>query len=147
MTAVELNKALETIYTDTEKRISPFYAEKLGPTLESPVRVDKTGKRKGVFSIFLGQTGKNLAKRGDPPATFRDHGFTLSFSQISAHVLELVEKGDKFNLEYYQGVAIAWVPPDYFVVLVGPAYVTVRDAIKRAREEDIVETTLNPGPQ
>jgi hypothetical protein len=143
VTAVELNDALATICTDA----CVCYAEKLSPSSGS-VRVDPTGRRTGVFSIFLGQTGKNLAKRAEPPATFKDRGFFLPFSKVSDHVLELVEKGDKFNIEYYQGVAIAWVPPDYFVVLLGPAYVSVRDAIKRAREwEDIVKNILKPGPQ
>ncbi len=146
MTAVELNEALV-------KHISgarPCYAKKVGPSSESLVRVDPIGKITGLFSIFLGQTGKNRAKRAVPAATSKDHEFSLPFSHPSDHTLELVESGDEFDMVYYQGIAMVWLPPDYFLVLIGQTFTDIRDSIKEARKPEassFVETTLELGSQ
>lgn len=128
MTAVELNEALVKIIGTMS-----CYAEKLGPSSDSPVRVDPIGKRTGVFAMLLGQTGKNLAKRAVPPASFKDHEFYLPLSNLCDHGLELVEQGDKLQMEYRQGIAMAWFAPDYYLVLLGSVFAKVKDAIDEAR--------------
>jgi hypothetical protein len=129
VTVVELNEA---IINYTGARWS--YAEKLGPSSESPVRLDPTGRSARLISIFLGQTGKNLAKRAVPPATSKAHEFSLPLAHPSDYVLELVEQEDKFDMMYCQGIATLWLPPDYLLVLVGQTFTDIRDAIKRARK-------------
>jgi hypothetical protein len=124
VTAVELNEAIVK-YIGGNSRLC--YAEKLGLSSESPVRVDATLRRTGLFSIFLGQTGKNLAKRAVPEATSKHHDFFLPFSHLSDYVLELVEQGDKFNIEYCQGIAVVWLPLDYFLVLIGQAFTPLKE--------------------
>ncbi|KAG4428645.1 hypothetical protein IFR05_015873 [Cadophora sp. M221] len=131
VTAVELNMAVGKYLGVTR---SWCYAEKLGPSSESPVRVDPSGRRAGLFSVFLGQTGKNLAKRAAPAATPKDHEFSLPFSHLCDHVLELVQQGDKFDMEYCQGIAVVCLPPDYFLVLIGQTFTDIKDAIKDARK-------------
>ncbi|OBT60306.1 hypothetical protein VE03_10218 [Pseudogymnoascus sp. 23342-1-I1] len=126
MTAVELNEALVKVIGNTL-----CYAEKLGPSSDSPVRVDPMGPKTGVFAILLGQTGKNLAKRAQ--ATFKDHEFSLPLSHLCDHGLDLVEQGDKLSMEYRQGIATTWFAPDYYLVLMGSTFAKVKNAIEIAR--------------
>ncbi|KAH8587653.1 hypothetical protein B0O99DRAFT_747444 [Bisporella sp. PMI_857] len=116
-------------------------AQKVGPSPESPVRVDPFGTKDGILLIFLGQTGKNLAKRAG--ATSKHRGFPLPSTHLYDHVEELIEPGDNFEMVYCQGIAIVWMPPDYFLVLVQKSYVAIRDDIRRARGES-VQTLQKP---
>jgi hypothetical protein len=116
-------------------------AQKIGPSPESPVRVDPFGKKDGILLTFLGQTGKNLAKRAG--ATPKHRGFHLPSTHFYNHVQELIEPGDNFEMVCCQGIAMVWMPPDYFLVLFQKIYVAIRDDIKRARGES-VQTLRKP---
>jgi hypothetical protein len=130
LSVAELNECLLHVIKPDRR----CHVEKLGLSPESTVRVDPLGKKEGIFLNFRGQTAKNLAKRAVPAATSKDLQFSLPFTNICDHILELVEqKEEEFDMVYCQGFAIFEISPDYELVTFLMGFKKIKAYVKQAR--------------